>query len=339
MHTKIICTIGPASISEDILTSLIRSGMNIARLNFSYKDLDFHKTAIRRIRSLSKKLGKQVDLMADLEGSKIRVVKTSNLPLKIEHGDIVKFTKHSDGKIDGKAIVFDDRWQTIHLKIGSSIYIDDGKMQFIVQKITDHVYICMAHDDGEIYPYKGVHIPYSDAKAIITDSDKKDLDFINKMPFDWINLSFVENAKNISDLRKLVAGKVKIVAKIEREPAIKNLSEIIKVSDAVMVARGDLGLEIPIEQLPIAQKTIIMKCNHAKRFVITATQMLDSMTHDPRPTRAEVTDVANAILDGSSAVMLSNETAVGKYPVQSLQMMQKIAHTTEQYLYKKVMIL
>lgn len=339
MHTKIICTIGPSSIDNNIIEKLIASGMNIARLNFSYKDLEFHKTAIHRIGIISKKLGKRVELMADLEGSKIRVVKTSNLPLKIVHGDIVKFTKHSDGKLDGKAIIFDDRWQTITLKPGSSIYIDDGKMQFIVQKMLDHVYICLAHDDGEIYPYKGVHIPYAQAKEIITDSDKKDLKFINTMPFDWINLSFVESAQNINDLRGLVKHKVKIVAKIEREPALNNLTEIVKVSDAVMVARGDLGLEIPIEKLPIAQKNIILKCNHAKRFVITATQMLDSMTHDPRPTRAEVTDVANAILDGSDAVMLSNETAIGKYPVESLQMMQKITKTTEQYLYKKVMIL
>ena len=330
---KIICTLGPASSKESILLKMMRAGMGVARLNFSHSTLKIHLARIRLIRKLNKKYHLNVKLLGDLEGYRIRVGRLKNSqPIKVNKGQVVWLTpEYVLG--EGSLIPFDYQDSLSKIKKGQHIYIDDGNIAFLVlgrdkNRVKTRVVI-----SGLIKERKGINMP--DIKLSfkgLTEKDKEDIRFCRENKIDYIAQSFVRSQEDILIIREYLKHypyKYQIIAKIENREGIKNLDEIIKVSDGIMVARGDLGVSIPIYEVPIVQKEIIRKCNRAKKIVITATQMLESMTENYIPERAEVSDVANAILDGSNYLMLSAETAVGLYPVASVEIMNKIIKFTE----------
>lgn len=337
MRTKIICTIGPATESPDMIEKLIENGMNIARLNFSHDTHENHAKRIELIRETAKKLNKDVQILCDLQGPKIRIRNFDNPPRLLTNGEKVILTTSSCKVIEPGEIVIEDPYLHSDVKPNDLILIDDGLLELIVDSISNHKIHCTVVNGGELYPRKGVNLPLTETTtSSLTEKDINDLNFILKQEPDWIAISFVQNANDVLQLRKLMGdSEAKVMCKIELATAVKNLSEIIQESDGIMVARGDLGVEIPIEQLPIIQKKIIKKCNFAEKPVVTATQMLASMTEAPVPTRAEVTDIANAVFDGTDAVMMSNETAVGRYPINALKVMVKVVNETEKYLYDK----
>lgn len=324
--TKIVCTIGPASQDLDILRSMIRQGMNVARLNFSHGEHSEHAEFIKNIRMLSVELELPVAIMQDLQGPKIRVENLEK-PIEIKSGDKIVIGK--DFKLD-----FDI---SDSVKKGQSILIEDGLMEFKVEKVLGQMIHCVALNGGKILSHKGVNLPETQVTfPILTEKDLEDLKFGIEQDVDYISLSFVRNAKDIVNLKNLIEkftqkNKVpaKVIAKIEKPEALKEFNEILKETDAVMIARGDLGVEISDSIVPVVQKTIIQKCIAQAKPVIVATQMLDSMIRNPRPTRAEVSDVANAVIDQADAVMLSGESAFGKYPLKAVEKMSKIIQATE----------
>jgi pyruvate kinase len=330
--TKIVCTIGPACRSESVLKKLILNGMNVARLNFSHGTLEEHKAIIKTIRSLADALDRNVLILIDLPGPKIRIGTLQHEPLVLKKGSLVTLTT--------KPVIGTD-WQipVDYSKLpksvfrGSLIYLNDGFVQLKVQSVFGSEVRCKVIIGGELLSKKGINLP--EAKIPFKTITQSDLDFIDFGLNQGVHsfcLSFVEKAADILKVKEFAKKRntsIKVIAKIERAEALSNIDEIITAADCIMVARGDLGVQIPIEDIPIVQKKIIQKANLANRPVITATQMLESMTQNIRPTRAEVTDVANAILDGSDALMLSEETAIGSYPVNALKIMTKIAHVTE----------
>lgn len=334
MKTKIICTIGPSSDSDIMIRNLINSGMSITRLNFSHNVGQYHIDTAERIRKWSKKLNKKVEILCDLQGPKIRIGNLPNPPIKLESRQIVTFTTDKNVDYSKKEIPIVDDHLHSDLSDGDKILIDDGRIELKVERIEGRKIFAKVVNPGDLNPQKGINVPETETTtSSITEKDKKDLETIKKIKPDWIAISFVQRPEDVNIVRHIAKDlDVKIMAKIEKPQAIKNLPAILKVTDGIMVARGDLGVEIPIEKLPITQKDIIKRSNRAKNFVVTATQMLDSMTNAKQPTRAEATDVANAIIDGSDAVMLSNETAVGNYPVLALETMAKIAKETDNYL-------
>ncbi len=330
--TKIVCTIGPASRSETVLKKLVTSGMNVARLNFSHGTLEEHRDDIRRIRSVAATLGRVVLILIDLPGSKIRIGKLQDEPLVLKRGDTVTLTTE---KILGTASRIPVNYPRLPESVapGSRVYLDDGLMKLRVQEVVSHEVRCRVLIGGELLSNKGLNLPgvhlLGDA---VTDDDLAFVDFGLKEGVDAFSVSFVEKADDIVKVKEFAGqgGKsIYVVAKIERSEAVNNIDEILDVADAIMVARGDLGVQIPLEEVPVVQKQLIHKANLVGRPVITATQMLESMTEHVRPTRAEVTDVANAILDGTDAVMLSGETAMGRYPVKTVRMMARIARSIE----------
>lgn len=337
MKTKIICTIGPSTESPEMIEQLIENGMNVARLNFSHDTHDNHGQRIKSIREIAKKLDKEVQILCDLQGPKIRIRNFDNPPRLLTNGEKVVFTTSTCKAIEQGEIVIEDPYLHSDVKPNDLILIDDGLLELIVDSVSNHKIYSTVVNGGELYPRKGVNLPLTKTTtSSLTEKDIDDLNFILTQEPDWIAISFVQNAKDVSRLRELMGNsKAKVMCKIELAKAVENLSQIIFESDGIMVARGDLGVEIPIEQLPIIQKKIIKKCNFAEKPVVTATQMLASMTEAPVPTRAEVTDIANAVFDGTDAVMMSNETAVGKYPINALKIMVKVVNETEKYLYDK----
>lgn len=330
--TKIICTIGPSSDSEEILTALIKEGMDIARLNFSHGTKEDHLRKIELIRSLSHQLRKPVAILQDLAGPKIRV---GNLPkegIRLEPGS--QFTLTTRNIVgNGKAVSISYKGLPGEVKKGERILLSDGLMELIVKEIKEEDIICEVITGGVLTSHKGVNLPDGTIKvSSITQKDKEDLIFGIKNGVDYIALSFVRDKGDILKIRDImneVGSSVPVIAKIEKHEAIRNIDRIIDVSDGIMVARGDLGVEIPLEDVPLIQKSIIREANIAGKPVITATQMLRSMVNSPRPTRAEATDVANAVLDGTDALMLSEETANGNYPIEALRFMVKIIEKTE----------
>ncbi|OGI25022.1 MAG: pyruvate kinase [Candidatus Moranbacteria bacterium RBG_13_45_13] len=337
-RTKIIATIGPASQEKSVLAQMAREGMDVARLNFSHGDFLWHEKAIRNIREISRKLKKPIGIMTDLQGPRIRTA--GNGEIKVKKGEIVAVTDRVGGltKKSGKQkVIHLDLPGTVKfVKTGSDILIEDGLIKLsVVEKNKDLLY-CQVANDGIVKMKKGVNIPGISAKlGALTSFDREVLEFALKENVDFVAMSFVRSAKEIKQLKDLIKREGKkdlpqVVAKIERKEATKNFDEILRVSDAVMVARGDLGIEMPQEELPILQKEIVAKCLRAAKPVIVATQMLDSMIRNPRPTRAEVTDVANAVVDHADAVMLSGETASGKYPVEAVRTMREIIEKTEE---------
>jgi pyruvate kinase len=328
--TKIVCTLGPTSQSVKILTEMVKAGMNVARLNFSHGDHENHALLIKNIRRVAKKLNTTITIMQDLHGPKIRVLDMKE-PLSVKVGQEVIIGQ--DFKLDL------DVMQSIRPK--QKILIEDGLIELEVQRISRGKVICVALSPGKIQEHKGVNLPRTKLHIpILTQRDIDDLKFGLKQDVDYVALSFVRTAQDVKNLRRLIDkynpknfGKPLILAKIEKPEGVKNFDAILKFSDAVMVARGDLGVEMAENQVPIIQKTIIQKCLRAAKPVIVATQMLDSMIRNPRPTRAEVSDVANAVIDQADCVMLSGETAFGKYPVKAVMEMARIIETTEKSIF------
>ncbi len=332
--TKIVCTLGPTSQSVKTLTEMVNAGMNVARLNFSHGDHENHALLIKNIRAVAKKLNTTITIIQDLHGPKIRVLEMKE-PLNVKVGQTVIIGQ--DFKLDL------DVMKSIRPK--QRILIEDGLIELEVQKIirgpstslgAGKIY-CIALSPGKIQSHKGVNLPRTKLKIpILGPKDIDDLKFGLKQDVDYIALSFVRSRKDVAKLRELIDKynpknfqKPLIIAKIEKPEAVKNFDGVLRETDAVMVARGDLGVEMPENQVPIIQKTIIQKCLRACKPVIVATQMLDSMIRNPRPTRAEVSDVANAVIDQTDCVMLSGETAFGKYPVRAVSEMARIIETTE----------
>lgn len=332
-NTKIIATVGPASSSYENLLALANAGVNVFRLNFSHGTHEDHRKVIDNVNYINEKYNRHLGLLADLQGPKLRVGKIKDNALPLETGDVVTF---SNKKTVGtkKNIYMSYESFAADVKVGERVLVDDGKLVFEVIE-TDGIskVQLLVLFGGVLSSNKGVNLPNTNISLpCLTEKDLVDLEFILTQPVHWIALSFVRTGKDLKDLRKRIEAKghpAKIIAKVEKPEAIKNLDKIIKFSNAVMVARGDLGVEVPMERLPLLQKEIVTKCRQRARPVIVATQMMDSMITAPSPTRAEITDVANAVLDGTDAVMLSGETSVGKHPVTVINAMVKIIQEAE----------
>lgn len=330
--TKIVCTIGPSSRTEPMLKKMMKHGMNVARLNFAHGTFEEHKEDIRRIRSAAAEMNLPITILIDLPGPKIRIGKLKSEPLILKKGENVTFTSK---KILGTPSLIPVNYNKLPASVskGYTIYLNDGFIQLRVLKTFEDEVNCKVIIGGQLLSYKGLNIPKTKIQIDpATPADLKIVDFGLKEGVDTFGLSFVEKASDIIKIKRYAKKKgqdIHVVAKIEREEAVKNIEEILASADAIMIARGDLGVQIPLEDVPAVQKKIIHKANILGIPVITATQMLESMSDNIRPTRAEVTDVANAILDGTDAVMLSEETAIGKFPIESVAMMAKIAASTE----------
>lgn len=330
--TKIICTIGPASRDRDILEQMLIAGMNIARINLAHGELDNHRQAIGNLRAASASTGKRVAIFADLPGPKMRVGQFNQETILLERGQ--EFTLHNQDILGDKhrASINFNRLPSV-VKHGDWIFMNDGYIQLQVEEVVGDRVRCKVKAGGELRANKGVNFPDIDLGiSAFTERDRGLLGFAAEQGLDGIGESFVQNADDIRDLRNAAAAlnyDPMVIAKIERSGALENIDEIIAESDGIMVARGDLGVEIPIEKIPNVQKELIRKANLVGKPVITATQMLESMTHNRRPTRSEATDVANAILDGTDCVMLSGETAVGSYPVETVETMSNLACEAE----------
>ncbi|MGE5173500.1 MAG: pyruvate kinase [Betaproteobacteria bacterium] len=331
-RTKIIATIGPASSSPAIIARLIRAGMDAARLNFSHGDRKDHILRIKLIRSEAAKAGKQIAIIQDLQGPKLRVGVMKDDAVTIKRGDALTLTTKKVISTSDLVSVTYPRL-TKDLKIGDTVLLDDGRLELRVTRKNARSISCKVIRGGVLKSHKGVNLPGAHLSLpSLTRKDKEDLRFGVKQNVDYIALSFVRTADDILQTRSFVrslGADLPVIAKIEKPEAIRNLDEIIRAADGVMVARGDLGVEMSPEQVPLLQKKIIEACNCVEKPVITATQMLESMIENPQPTRAEASDVANAILDGTDCVMLSGETAVGKYPVLSVAVMTRIAMQAE----------
>lgn len=337
-YTKIVGTIGPASSDKHAIRKLIQAGMNVARLNFSHGDHAYHAKVIQTVRNESDQLGQAVTILQDLQGPKIRTGKLQTGAVSLIPGNtFILCTNTEPG--DEKRVSVDFEELPIYVKPGSRILLADGQMELAVLECTDTEIITEIILGGTLKPKQGINLPGTALDIPgFTQKDRLDLEFGLKNGVDMVAMSFVRTAKDIMRLRTEIARmspsriRTPIIAKLERPEALKNLHEIIEASDGVMVARGDLGVELPPEEVPIAQKQIITAANKHAKIVITATQMLESMLENPRPTRAEASDVANAIFDGTDAVMLSGETAIGKYPVGAVQMMDAIIRKAEENL-------
>ncbi|EKD78215.1 MAG: hypothetical protein ACD_41C00389G0007 [uncultured bacterium] len=343
-RTKIVCTIGPASEQKSTLVKMIRAGMDVARLNFSHGSYDSHAQTIQHIRAAALQVGKTVAIMQDLQGPRIRVGEVHRDGIELQRNEAVVFIPQSFINykllITGKEKIIPLGYEQLYkfTRAGKHILINDGLIDVQVTRVKDKFIYGKVIKPGMIFSHKGINLPGMTIEAdVITEKDKQDLKFGLSQHIDWVALSFVKEAANVVALRKLLGKQpVKIIAKIERKEALDNFDKILTVTDGVMVARGDLGIEVKPADVPLAQKEIIQKCLYAGKPVIVATQMLESMVINPRPTRAEVSDVANAVIDHTDAVMLSGESAFGKYPVESVAMMSDIVHKTEQSRYDDV---
>lgn len=344
-HTKVVCTIGPSSKDMAVLERLIRVGMNVARLNFSHGSYKDHALLIKNIRQAAAKLGTEVAILQDLQGPRIRIGDLGEEGVKTKKGSLVALVtekKFKTIKIKNYSIVpiqYKDLYKDV--KKGTEILIEDGTIKLVVTKIEPEIIKCKVIVPGVIKTHKGINVPGTSLKVeVITPKDKRDLKFGIEQGVDFVALSFVKSDLDVIKLKKLIDKleptskvKTKVIAKIERAEAIANFDKILAETDGIMVARGDLGIELPAQGVPVLQKEIINKCLISAKPVIVATQMLDSMIRNPQPTRAEVSDVANAVIDHTDAVMLSGETASGSYPVEACRMMSKIIERTEKSKY------
>lgn len=331
-RTKIVCTIGPASDTEDMITRLITAGMNVARINFSHGTPDYLRELIRKIKRVRKALNKPVAILQDLQGPKIRIGTVASGVVHLQPGqDFILTSENVRGDVHRAGVSL--KSMAAEVKVGDPILLADGNIELRVEKIAAPEIHCRVVVGGPLSSHKGVNLPASEVQVeSLTPKDRKDILIGLEEGVDAIALSFVRKAADILACRKVVehhGGKVPIIAKIEKHAAVDNIDSIVDASQAIMVARGDLGVEIDLETVPLVQKSIIHKCNALGKPVITATQMLLHMVDNPRPTRAEVNDVANAILDGADAVMLSEETAAGNYPAEAVMMMDRIARAAE----------
>lgn len=338
--TKIICTLGPATDNEEILRQLMESGMNVARFNFSHADYEEHLNRLKMLKRLRNELGLPVAALLDTKGPEIRIKKFAKDKVTLTQGqNFILTTEDIIGDETKVSVTYKDLPKDV--AEGSRVLVDDGLVEMVVKEKTDTELLCEVKNDGVISNNKGVNLPGSEiSMPFISEKDREDIIFAAKNGYDFIAASFTRSASDIQEVRQILKEHngegIQIIAKIENMQGVDNIDEIIKAADGIMIARGDMGVEIPGEEVPVLQKKIIKLVYNAGKPVITATQMLDSMIKNPRPTRAEATDVANAIYDGTSAIMLSGETAAGKYPVQALQTMVRIAERTEEDIdYKK----
>lgn len=337
-RTKIIATMGPASSDKNILREMIKAGVDVCRLNFSHGEHEAKKKLIKTIRELNKELKTEVSIMADLQGPKIRVGEIKNGEIKLDKNAIITFvTYEAEGTIEELHINYDEF--PLDVCSGDTILIDDGKIKLEVvstnKKDTVKAKVIFG---GILYPRKGVNLPNTEVSLpSLTDKDIEDAHFALENDIDWIALSFVRAVSDVIELKQMIKRKKKkslVIAKIEKPQAIKNIDEIIAESDAIMVARGDLGVEIDFDIVPVLQKEIVTKCINVNTPVIIATQMMESMTTNFRPTRAEATDVANAVIDGADTLMLSGETSVGNFPIETIKSMHKLIQYTEEHSYR-----
>lgn len=336
--TKIVATVGPACDTHDKLLSLVKAGVNVFRLNFSHGTYEDKTTVIDLIRQINKTQPFNIAILGDLQGPKLRVGELAEGQIELKEGDEIIFT--TEKVIGSKTKIYVSYpMLTKDVQTGERIFLDDGKLEVEVKKILNDKEILVSVTlGGMLLPKKGVNLPDSAlTMPSLTEKDLADLDFIIENNLDWVALSFVRSPQDIKDLKKIIKSKkskIKTIAKIEMPEAIKNLRDIIVESDGVMVARGDLGVELPVEKVPIIQKDIIRKCMHRAKPVIVATQMMESMMDRTKPNRSEVTDVANAVLEGADAVMLSGETAMGDYPTLVVETMTKIILEVENNVYE-----
>ena len=331
--TKIICTIGPASESEERLRELMLAGMNVARFNFSHGSHEEHKAKFDRVIKVSSELKLPVATLLDTKGPEIRLKDIEGGKTELVSGQkFILTTEEILGNNEKVTITYKGLKDDIN--VGTTILIDDGLIEMVVDEINETDIICSVVNGGPISNHKGVNIPGADlSMPYISDVDRSDIMFGCDMDFDFLAASFVRCKEDILEVRKIIeehGSHMKIIAKIENTQGIRNLDEILEAADGIMVARGDMGVEIPMEEVPIVQKQMIKKAEALGKHVITATQMLESMIKNPRPTRAEATDIANAIYDGTTAIMLSGESAAGLYPVEAVKTMAKIAERTEE---------
>ena len=330
--TKIIATLGPASDSEETLEKMINAGMDVARLNFSHGTHESMKVLADTVKRVRARMGRYTALLLDTKGPEIRLGDFDG-PVTLERGQEYRLLfDDSIGNSKSTSVTYKDLWRDV--TVDSHILIDDGLVELKVNETSRDGIVCTVLNGGVISSHKGVNVPGAKLNIpFLSDKDVSDIEFGIREDFDFIAASFTQCAADIEKIRTLLerngGGDIRIIAKIENAAGVDNIDEIIKVSDAIMVARGDMGVEIPMEEIPIIQKRLISKAYSAGKPVITATQMLESMTKNPRPTRAEITDDANAIYDGTSAIMLSGESAAGKYPVESVAMMARIARRAE----------
>ena len=332
--TKIVCTMGPSTDKPGILRQLMENGMNVARFNFSHGDYEEHKGRFDKVRALSKELDLPIACMLDTKGPEIRLGEFKNGVEKLTTGQKFTLTSRS---VEGTNEICSVTYKELphDVKPGGRIMLDDGLIELQVQKVSDKEIQCVVLNGGPISDHKGVNVPNVElSMPYLSDKDRDDIKFGIEAGFDFIAASFTRCAQDILQIREILeengCNTIKIIAKIENAQGVNNIDEILRVSDGIMIARGDMGVEIPLEDVPIIQKMIIQRVYNSGKYVITATQMLDSMMNHPRPTRAEATDVANAIYDGTSVIMLSGETAAGKYPVESVKTMARIAERTEE---------
>lgn len=342
--TKIICTIGPTSEQETTLRRLIKAGMNVSRHNFSHGTHDEHRMKITRVREAAEELEKTVAILLDTKGPEIRTHKFENAPVAIFEGETIEVVSGGE-EVLGSSKRFSTTYDKLHLdlKPGSRILIDDGLVALEVMEIVESRLLCRVLNDGMISDNKGINLPGVKTQLPpLTEKDMEDLKFGVEMGVDIVAASFIRKAEDVLAIRKVLRNlggeDIILMSKIENQEGVDNVEEIIRYSDGIMVARGDMGVEIPAEMVPVTQKKIIDMCNEHGKPVVTATQMLESMVRFPRPTRAEVSDVTNAIFDGSDCIMLSGETANGKYPVEAVETMARIADFAEQNIkYERIM--
>ena len=321
-RTKIVCTLGPASSSEAVIRSLMQAGLDVARINFSHGTHDEHAATIALVRSVATRLSRPVAILGDLQGPRIRIGDLAE-PLELETGNDIVLAPEGEESAGDIPVTYEALARDV--RVGDRILMDDGLIDLVVLDVMGARVRARVVHGGRLRSHKGINLPGVAVSApSITDKDRADISFAVDQQLDYLALSFVRRAEDISSLRLLIPAGMLVVAKIEKDTALAAIGSIVEASDAVMVARGDLGVELPFEEVPIAQKRIIAVCNALGRPVITATQMLESMVTNPRPTRAEASDVANAILDGTDAVMLSAETAAGAYPQLAVTAMTRI---------------
>ena len=332
--TKIVCTLGPATDNEEVLRQMMLEGMNVARCNFSHATYDEHKKRMDMIKKLRKEVGQPVAILLDTKGPEVRVKNFKDGRVTLEEGQLITLTADEvEGTKDKVSVTYNRLYED--LEVGMRVLIDDGLIEMTVEQVDRTNIVCRVINGGVVSNHKGVNVPDVDlSMPYISDKDREDILFGISQDVDFIAASFVQKKEDILQLRRLLekngGSDIKIIAKIENAQGVTNIDDIIEVSDGIMVARGDMGVEIPYEEVPVIQKKIIKKVYRTGKQVITATQMLESMIKNPRPTRAETTDVANAVYDGTSAIMLSGETAAGAYPVEAVKTMVRIAERTEQ---------
>lgn len=333
-RTKIVATIGPASSSPEVLKQMVMAGMNVARLNFSHGSYEDHAKQITLLRSVEKELNMPITLLQDLQGPKIRVGQLPDGKITLNDGEFLTLVPQDEYKQQPGTIAIDYPHLADDAQVGTQILLDDGLLELRIEEIQGNQVKCKVIEGGILKSRKGVNLPSLNLRLpSMTEKDKQDLEFGLSQGIDWVSLSFVRKPEDIIALHDLLTekgyGDVPVIAKIEKPQAIENLEKILDECDGVMVARGDLGVEMSPEKVPMLQKRIIRLCNSKSIPVITATQMLESMISNPRPTRAEASDVANAIIDGTDAVMLSGESAVGEFPIRAVQMLARIATDVE----------